>query len=105
MTEHFPTNAEDMQAIMGRLTYRDDETVEVPVVTGQDTGADLVPRSVKLPGDLDSRCKARAVRLGLSQSAYIRSLIERDLAQAEQHDRPVMWSDLARIVTELNRTA
>ncbi|WP_194813744.1 hypothetical protein [Nocardia sp. XZ_19_385] len=105
MTEPFPTSAEDMKAIMDRLTYRDDEAVAVPVVTGQDTGRDLVPRSVKLPNDLDSRCKARALRLGLSQSAYIRSLIERDLAQTEHHDRPVMWSDLARIVTELSRTA
>lgn len=105
MTDPYPTNADDMNAIMDRLTYRDNETVDVPVQTGQDTAADLVPRSIKLPAELDNRCKARALRLGLSQSAYIRSLIERDLAQDEQHDRPVMWSDLARIVTELRRTA
>jgi predicted DNA binding CopG/RHH family protein len=37
---------------------------------------------VKLTRDLDQACKRRAANLGMSQSAYIRSLIERHVAEA-----------------------
>lgn len=103
--DQIPTTAEYMTALLNRLAFGDDlPAPELPVVSGQDTTADLVPRSVKLAADLDRRCKERALSLGLSQSAYIRSLIERDLGGLGWHDRPVMVSDLARLLAELGRT-
>ncbi|MFF2554015.1 hypothetical protein ACFVUS_23660 [Nocardia sp. NPDC058058] len=70
-----------MNELMDRLKFTDTE-VELPVELGQDADPALKPRSVKMSDDLDRRVVARAVSLGLSKAAYIRSLVERDLAQA-----------------------
>ncbi|MFE3001819.1 hypothetical protein ACFXG4_43430 [Nocardia sp. NPDC059246] len=71
----------EVAAMAQRLVYTD-EPIEPPVVTGPDTEPIMVPRSVMLTHDLDNACKRRADHLGISQSAYIRSLIERDIATA-----------------------
>ena len=105
MTDQFvPTSAEEMAALIARLEIRDDEpTPQLPIQAEQDSGPGLLPRSVKMSDDLDQRAKCRAVQLGMSKSAYIRSLIERDLAAAEHHGQHV--ADLTRIAAELGRFA
>ncbi len=110
MTEpNYPTTAEEMVAVANELVHTDEEveSADLPVTLGQDTAADLVPRSIKIPAELDRRATQRALRLGLSKSAYIRSLIERDLFDSADHDRPVsvLASELERIAAELKRTA
>ncbi|MEV6073074.1 hypothetical protein AB0L82_41580 [Nocardia sp. NPDC052001] len=97
-----PTTPDEVNELLDRLNFTEAE-VELPIALGQDTDPALKPRSVKMSDDLDRRVAARAVSLGLSKAAYIRSLIERDLAQAEHKGRPV--ADLSRIAAELSRAA
>lgn len=89
---------EQVHALTGRLEYNDD-ALDTPVSTAQDTGPDLVPRSIKLSSELDRRCKQRAFGLGLSQSAYIRQLIERDLAESDTgQPRPAWVRELLAVI-------
>ncbi|MFB7719313.1 hypothetical protein [Nocardia sp. NPDC056100] len=75
-----PTTPNEVNDLLGRLNFTDLE-VELSVELGQDADPALEPRTVQMSDDMDRRVAARAVRLGLSKSAYIRSLIERDLAR------------------------
>ncbi|MCU1641964.1 MAG: hypothetical protein JWN03_2239 [Nocardia sp.] len=72
-----------------RLVFTDEavETTE----TGPDTAPVLIPRSVKMPRNLDRACKSRAANLGMSQSEYIRSLIEHDIATAGIAEQRPAW--------------
>src|SRR5690348_11977374 len=79
----------DVAAIAERLVFTDEPVP--PIVTGPNAEPVLVPRSVKLTYDLDQACKRRAGNLGLSQSAYIRSLIERDIATAGTGEQRPAW--------------
>lgn len=92
ITENFPNDAtpDEVQEVTERLQFTD-EPARLPVRVGQDTAPDLVPRSVKISTDLDRACKKRALSLGLSQSAYIRRLIERDLAAAGTGEARPAW--------------
>lgn len=99
---HDPSTPEDVSSLLDSLEVTDG-VVDLPVTVGQDVDPALKPRSVKLTDDVDRRATARAVRLGLSKSAYIRSLIERDLTQAEHKGGPV--AHLSGIAAELSRTA
>ncbi|MEU6586677.1 hypothetical protein [Nocardia sp. NPDC046763] len=76
-----------MNALLDRLVFTD-APIDLPVELGQDDGPELKPRSVKMSDDLTRRGKARAVNLGQSFSAYVRSLIERDLARPSTKGRP-----------------
>ncbi|WP_454199321.1 hypothetical protein [Nocardia sp. Marseille-Q1738] len=80
----------EVAAMTERLEFTD-EPVTPPIETGPDTEPVLIPRSVKLTRDLDQACKRRAANLGMSQSAYIRSLIERDIATAGAGEQRPAW--------------
>ncbi|MFE3280030.1 hypothetical protein [Nocardia sp. NPDC059239] len=102
MTElNDPTTPDEVNALLDRLEFTDDP-VELPLEIGQDESMELKPRSVKMSDDMKRRGNARAINLGLSFSAYIRLLMERDLAQAE-HKGPA--AELSRIAAELSRAA
>ncbi|NNH69063.1 hypothetical protein HLB23_04110 [Nocardia uniformis] len=90
-TDPFETMSPDEVAAMTQRLVFTDEPVEPPIETGSDTGAVLIPRSVKMPLDLDKACKSRAANLGMSQSEYIRSLIERDIATAGTSEQRPAW--------------
>ncbi|MFJ9370288.1 hypothetical protein ACIRRA_38510 [Nocardia sp. NPDC101769] len=91
MTDPFDTmSPAEVAAMTQRLVYTD-EPIEPPVETGSGAEPVLIPRSVKLSRDLDKACKRRAENLGLSQSAYIRSLIERDIATAGTGEQRPAW--------------
>ncbi|MFB8004036.1 hypothetical protein [Nocardia sp. NPDC056000] len=75
-----PTTLNEVNDLLGRLNFTDLE-VELPLELGQDADPALEPRTVQMSDDMDRRVAARAVKLGLSKSAYIRSLVKRDLAQ------------------------
>ncbi|MVU83761.1 hypothetical protein GPX89_41815 [Nocardia sp. ET3-3] len=99
---HDPTTPEEVDDLLDRLVFTD-EPVELPVVVGQDADTALKPRSVKMTDDMYRRAGNRAVNLGMSVSAYLRSLIERDLVQVEHKGSPV--AELSRIAAELFRAA
>lgn len=94
---------EEVAALTQRLVFHPDQAEELPVIHGVDTGETLIPRSVKLPARLDRACKARAVELGVSQSAYIRSLIEKDLTGTQA--RPLTIADLPLILEFVRKSA
>lgn len=86
MTEqNFPDTVEEIEALTARLRFTE-EPIDFGEQLAPETAADNAPgmraRSVKLPDDIDLRCGLRAGELGLSKSAYIRQLIERDLRAA-----------------------
>ncbi|WP_067721498.1 hypothetical protein [Nocardia yamanashiensis] len=85
MTDPFETMSPDeVAAIKDRLVLTG-ETVteeELGITIGPDVEPVLVPRSIKMPYELDLAAKKRAAALGMSASAYIRSLIENDIATA-----------------------
>ncbi|MGW4241213.1 hypothetical protein [Nocardia sp. NPDC004722] len=84
---------DEVDAMVDRLEFTGDPVTEADlgITVGPNAEPVLVPRSIKMPYDLDKACKQRAERLGLSQSAYIRSLIERDLAQAGTGEQRPAW--------------
>lgn len=102
MTDPFETMSPDEVASMiDRLEYSDAEVTEADlgITIGPDAEPVLVPRSIKMPYDLDKACKARAKTLGLSQSAYIRTLIENDIATAGTGTpRPAWVRELLAVV-------
>lgn len=88
----------EVAAMTQRLVFTDD-TVEPPIETGPGVEPVLIPRSVKLTRDLDQACKRRAKNLGMSQSGYIRSLIERDIATAgTSEQRPAWVSEILAVI-------
>lgn len=90
-------------AAMTQRLVLDPAQVEELVAPDADAGDTIVPRSVKLPASLDRRCKARATELGMNQSAYIRSLIEKDLAGPQA--RPLTTADLPLILEFIRHAA
>ncbi len=80
----------EVAAMAERLEFTD-EPITPPIETGPAAEPVLIPRSVKLTRDLDKACKRRAGNLGLSQSAYIRSLIERDVAESGTGEQRPAW--------------
>lgn len=91
MTDPFLSmNPDEVAAMTERLEFTD-EPVEPPIETGPAAEAVTFPRSVKLSRELDVACKRRAATLGMSQSAYIRSLIERDIAETGTGDQRPAW--------------
>ncbi|MGW4124898.1 hypothetical protein [Nocardia sp. NPDC004711] len=94
---------DQIAALTKRLVLDPAQAEELVVIPGVDTGETIVPRSVKLPASLDRRCKARATELGMNQSAYIRSLIEKDLA--EPQGRPLTTADLPLILEFIRHAA
>lgn len=91
-------------AVVAAMTERfefTDEPVTPPIETGSETEPVLIPRSVKLTRDHDQACKRRAANLGMSQSAYIRSLIERDIATAgTSEQRPAWVRELLAVIAQ-----
>ncbi|WP_157514060.1 hypothetical protein [Nocardia concava] len=83
----------EVAAIKDSLVYSGETVTEADLgmAIGPDAEQVVVPRSIKMPYDLDLACKARASALGLSQSAYIRSLIERDIATAGTGEPRPAW--------------
>lgn len=73
------------------------------MVHGVEAHEALIPRSVKLPATVDRACKERARELGISQSAYIRSLIEKDLTSGQT--RPLTTADLPLILEFIRNAA
>ncbi|MFR9753462.1 hypothetical protein ACL02S_20845 [Nocardia sp. 004] len=85
MTDQFDAMTPDeVAAMVDRLEFTGEPVTEkdLGITVGPDAEPVFVPRSIKMPYDLDRACKARAAALGVSQSAYIRSLIENDIATA-----------------------
>lgn len=78
----------DVAAMTERLEFTDEPVDPI------ETGAELAefPTSIKLPRDLKKACKARAESLGMQQSVYIRSLIERDVAEAGTSKQSPAWA-------------
>ncbi|GAB2556456.1 hypothetical protein [Nocardia heshunensis] len=94
MTDPFDNmTADDVAAMVDRLEFTDETTTEADhgIVVGPDAEPVLVPRSIKMPYELDQACKRRAKQLGMNQSVYIRSLIERDLAEADTGEQRPAW--------------
>ena len=87
MTDPFSEMSPDEVAKMTERLEFTDEPVKPPIETGPDTEPVLVVTSVKLPRGRAKECKKRAKNLGMGQSAYIRSLIERDIAEAGTGDQ------------------
>ncbi|WP_109522594.1 MULTISPECIES: hypothetical protein [Nocardia] len=99
MTDPFENMSPAEVAAMAKRLEFTDEPVDPPIRTGPDTDPVLIPRSVKMTYDLDKACKRRAAELGLSQSAYIRSLIERDVAEGKAGEqRPAWVRDLLGVI-------
>ncbi|MFE6864420.1 hypothetical protein [Nocardia sp. NPDC057668] len=94
MTDPFhDMSPDEVAAIKDRLELTG-ETVteaELGITVGPGSEPVFVPRSIKMPYELDRACKSRALTLGLSQSAYIRSLIEADLATAGAGAQRPAW--------------
>jgi len=59
--------------------------------TGPDTTPIEFPTSIKLTHELNEACKRRAKSLGMRKSTYIRSLIERDIAEADMGEQAPEW--------------
>lgn len=93
----------DIAALTQRLVLDTSRAEQLPVVHGVEARETLIPRSVKLPAGVDRACKARAAELGLSQSAYIRSLIEKDLSGGQA--RPLTTADLPLILEFIRNAA
>lgn len=88
----------DVAAMTQRLVFTD-EPIDPPIVTGPQAEPVLVPRSVKLPRELDLASKRRADNLGMSRSEYIRALIERDIATAGVgQERPAWVRELLAVI-------
>ncbi|MGF6888183.1 hypothetical protein ABIA39_006702 [Nocardia sp. GAS34] len=90
------------ERVMASVDPRDAQEV-TPQSLGVETSGATIPRSVKLTPELDRQCKARAVELGLTQSAYIRSLIERDVSGVAA--RPLTTADLPLILEFIRHAA
>ena len=92
ITDKFPEDAtpDEVLEVTDRLVITD-EPLELALQANQDSAADLLPRSVKMSAELDRACKKRALSLGLSQSAYIRRLIEQDIAAAGTGQTRPAW--------------
>ncbi|MFE3222548.1 hypothetical protein [Nocardia sp. NPDC059228] len=91
----------EVAAIKERLEFTGETVTEkdLGITVGPDAEPVFVPRSIKMPYDLDQACKARAAALGLSQSAYIRSLIEHDIATAGiGKQRPAWVRELLAVI-------
>lgn len=89
----------EVAAMTARLEFTDAPVP--PIETGPHAEPVLIPRSVKLTRDLDQACKRRAANLGLSQSAYIRSLIERDVAESGTGaQRPAWVRELLSVIAQ-----
>ncbi|MFI1919929.1 hypothetical protein [Nocardia sp. NPDC020380] len=94
MTDPFENmSPAEVAAMAARLEYTGElvTEAELGIEVGPDTAPVMVPRSIKMPYDLDQACKRRAENLGLSQSVYIRSLIERDVAEAGTGEQRPAW--------------
>ncbi|WP_040796704.1 hypothetical protein [Nocardia higoensis] len=90
----------EIAAMTERLEFTG-EPVTPAVETGPGVEPVLIPRSVKLTRDLDQACKRRAAALGMSQSAYIRSLIERDIAEeGTGEQRPAWVRELLAVIAQ-----
>ncbi|MFE3194246.1 hypothetical protein ACFXHA_34935 [Nocardia sp. NPDC059240] len=94
---------DEVAALTQRLILDPAQAEEMIPDPGADSGDTIVPRSIKLPASLDRRCKARATELGMNQSAYIRSLIEKDLAGPQA--RPLTTADLPLILEFIRHAA
>lgn len=91
---------DEVAAMTERLAFTD-EPVEPPIETGSDAEPVLFPTSVKLSRALQEASKQRAKDLGMSQSAWIRSLIERDLAEASTSEQRPEWArQLMAVIAE-----
>lgn len=111
---HYPNTPEEMADMVQRIridhTAAPLEPADLGLEVGQDLAPELKPRSVKMSDDLDRRATRQAVHLGLSKSAYIRRLIEQDLAANEYRGEgaeptgidPV--AELVHLRAELDRT-
>ncbi|MTE14536.1 hypothetical protein [Nocardia aurantiaca] len=84
---------DDVAAMIDRLEFTDETVTEADfgIEVGPHAPPVFVPRSIKMPYELDQACKARADNLGMSQSAYIRSLIERDVAEGGTGEQRPAW--------------
>jgi hypothetical protein len=91
MTDPFMNMSPAEVAEMTQRLVFTDEPVDPPIETGPNAEPVDIPRSVKLTRDLDKACKSRAANLGMSQSGYIRSLIERDIATAGTGEQRPAW--------------
>ncbi|WP_067825463.1 hypothetical protein [Nocardia inohanensis] len=92
---------DEMAAMIDRLEFTVDSVSEADlgITVGPDAEPVYVPRSIKMPYELDKACKARATALGMSQSGYIRSLIERDIATAGTGTpRPAWVTELLAVI-------
>ncbi|MET8430721.1 hypothetical protein [Nocardia sp. NPDC004860] len=79
---------EEMAQILARV-QRGSEPLAPEGETEATTGTGMKARSVKMPKDLDQRVEIRAGELGMSKSAYLRWLAEKDLERA-YGDEPEM---------------
>ncbi|MFF0609198.1 hypothetical protein ACFYUD_11060 [Nocardia tengchongensis] len=79
-----------------RLRIQTDQAQLLPPPADAEAEPANIPRSVKLTPTQDRRLKARAKERGMSQSEYLRWLVEQDLNKPL--DRPLTLADLPLIV-------
>lgn len=80
---------DQLQAMIARLVFTGEPLANLLAPdTAADREAGMWPRPVAMLDDLDLRCQVRASELGLSRSAYVRQLIEKDLKAAYGGDLP-----------------
>ncbi|APA97939.1 CopG family transcriptional regulator [Nocardia seriolae] len=89
-------NPEQIMELTARLKIQTDQAQVLLPPEGAESELANIPRSVKLTATQDRRLKNRARERGMSQSEYIRWLIEQDLNKPV--DRPLTMADLPMIV-------
>ncbi|GGK54897.1 hypothetical protein [Nocardia camponoti] len=80
---------EQLHAMIDRLEFTDDR-VEIDLAPDDDADrvSGMWPRPVAIPDDLYVRAQLRASELNLSWSAYVRHVIEHDLATTHANENP-----------------
>ncbi len=104
-----PDTAEGMAAWIDGLTFHPDQAVpddQMPPALGEDEDV-LVPRSFKIPMQLDARLKGIADRQGISKSELLRRYLEAavaaELATEGEPDVLIPLSEALRALSGLPR--
>ncbi|MCM6772446.1 hypothetical protein NDR87_00815 [Nocardia sp. CDC159] len=101
--QDFPTSADDVRALMDRLSFRDE-----PVPAGQlpprlQPGEDImVTTSIRLPLALHTRIKELAEQRGVGVSTLIREWSEAAVTDLDDHDELISRADVLRALASIH---